>query len=76
MLEASFKKETYQFKIPAGTSRGILKQRPTWFLKVWDSECPYVFGIGECAPLVNLSIDDRPDFEDKLNEVCKHIESY
>lgn len=29
-----------------------------------------ITGIGECAPLKGLSIDDRPDFEDKLNETC------
>jgi len=76
MLKASFKKEVFQFKIPAGTSRGILKDRPTWFFKVWDSESPEVFGLGECAPLVKLSIDDRPDFEQKLQEVCDNIEFY
>lgn len=76
MLKASFEKKTYQFKIPAGTSRGILYDRPTWFLKVWDEQNPEVFGIGECAPLVKLSIDDRPDFEGKLENVCEYIEDY
>lgn len=76
MLKASFKKEIFQFKIPAGTSRGILYDRPTWFLKVWDESNPEVYGLGECAPLVKLSIDDRPDFEEKLAEVCGDIHSY
>lgn len=76
MLKASFKKENFQFKIPAGTSRGILYDRPTWFLKVWDESNPEIVGLGECAPLVKLSIDDRPDFEEKLQEVCDSINDY
>ncbi|WP_338409820.1 o-succinylbenzoate synthase, partial [uncultured Flavobacterium sp.] len=30
-------------------------------------------GIGECGILRTLSIDDRPDYEDKLKWVCKNI---
>jgi o-succinylbenzoate synthase len=73
MLRATFKKHTLQFKFEAGTSRGILKEKDTWYLSVWDDLDPNRIGIGECGPLKGLSIDDRPDFERKLEEVCKKI---
>ena len=31
------------------------------------------YGIGECNLFRGLSIDDRPDFEEKLNWVCNNI---
>lgn len=34
-----------------------------------DEKNPEVFGLGEAGPLMGLSVDDRPDFEEKLNEV-------
>jgi O-succinylbenzoate synthase len=74
-LKASFKKHTLQFKFEAGTSRGVLKNKDTWFIQVWDENDPLKIGIGECGPLKGLSIDDRPDLEKKLTEVCRQVES-
>ena len=45
------------FKIPGGTSRGILKTKDTWVLKIWDSEQPKIIGYGECSIIPGLSID-------------------
>ncbi len=42
------------FKRPAGTSRGILKTRPVWFLILEENGC---IGIGECAPIAGLSAE-------------------
>ena len=65
--QADFKKFTLKFKKPMGTSRGILFARDIFILALRYKE---KIGIGECAPLKELSIDDRPGFEDKLQEVC------
>ena len=46
---------TFHFKQPAGTSRGIYTTRQSWFLTVTDTERPGVSGVGECAPLPDLS---------------------
>ena len=51
------------FKQPAGTSRGIYTERRIWLVKVIDGER---VGIGECAPLPNLSCDDIPDYSEEL----------
>lgn len=58
------------FKRPSGTSRGVLTEKETWFLKISDGEN---FGIGECGILRSLSYDDRPDYEEKLKWVCNNI---
>src|SRR5690606_25972747 len=58
------------FKNPSGTSRGVMQTKGTWFIVIKDGDKT---GIGECSLLRGLSIDDRPDFEDKLNWVCKNI---
>ena len=65
-LNASFKKHVLNFKFRAGTSRGVLNEKNTWFIKVWDDTDTNTFGLGEAGPLVKLSIDDIPEFEDKL----------
>ncbi|MCF0192246.1 MAG: hypothetical protein HUK05_02255 [Prevotella sp.] len=49
---------TLHFRQPAGTSRGIYTTRQIWLLTATDGEAQ---GIGECAPLPDLSCDALPD---------------
>lgn len=76
MLQAKYSKYLLNFKQPAGTSRGILTEKETWFIKIWDSRQPEIFGLGECALFRGLSADDVPGYEDKLKGVCQHIDSF
>lgn len=69
-MRASYKKYVLDFKRPSGTSRGIMSQKETWFISLIDDER---FGIGECGLLRGLSVDDRPDYENKLKWVCDNI---
>ena len=69
-MTASYKKYILNFKRPSGTSRGVLTEKETWFLKISDGNS---FGIGECGILRSLSYDDRPDYEEKLQWVCNNI---
>ena len=71
MIKATYYKYILQFKTPSGTSRGILKNKETWFLYISKED---KFGVGECGLFRGLSIDDRPDYEDKLKWVCNNIE--
>ena len=73
MFKASFKKHIFQFITPGGTSRGVLKTKNSWFIQVFNTENSDVVGVGECSLLPGLSIDDRPDFEEKLSHVCVNI---
>ena len=70
MIKASYKKYILDFKRASGTSRGVLTQKETWFLIL---EKDSKKGIGECGILRGLSIDDRPDYEEKLQWVCQNI---
>ena len=72
-LKASYKKYTLRFKQASGTSRGILREKESWFLFLIDEQDPGVTGVGECGLLKGLSIDDRPDYEEKLQWLCTHI---
>ncbi|EZH75815.1 mandelate racemase [Aquimarina atlantica] len=69
-MNARYYKHILQFKRPSGTSRGILKTKETWFIVISDGTRK---GIGECGILRTLSIDDRPDYEDKLKWTCENI---
>lgn len=69
-MTATYQKYTLQFKRPSGTSRGVLKTKETWFIRLTENN---KYGIGECGILRGLSIDDRPDYEDKLKWVCENI---
>jgi o-succinylbenzoate synthase len=70
-LKASYKKYTLNFKLPSGTSRGVLKTKETFFIIIEDENQK---GIGECGLFRGLSIDDRPDYKEKLQWVCDHID--
>lgn len=69
-MKASYKKYILNFKRPSGTSRGVLTTKETWFLILEENG---KVGIGECGILRTLSIDDRPDYEEKLQWVCANI---
>jgi o-succinylbenzoate synthase len=74
MLKASYQKYQLQFIQPGATSRGIMTERTSWFLIVYNSENPAVTGIGECAPLPGLSRDDITGIEMKLDWLCNRID--
>lgn len=59
------------FKQPAGTSRGIYKTRKIWYLVLTSKKLPGKWGVGECAPLPELSCDASPDYEKKLRKYCE-----
>ncbi|MBT0608538.1 o-succinylbenzoate synthase [Aequorivita echinoideorum] len=69
-MTATFQKYILNFKRPSGTSRGIMNSKETYFIILRNEE---KFGIGECGILRGLSIDDRPDYEEKLKWTCENI---
>lgn len=76
MLQATFKKYTLQFKQASGTSRGILRTKDSWFIFLKETTQPDIIGIGECGLLKGLSVDDVPDYEAKVAEVCTKINQH
>jgi len=76
MLKAYYNKQIFRFRKPSGTSRGVLLDKNSWFIVVYDDQIPAKKGIGECSIIRGLSIDDRPDFEQKLLEAVNSISNY
>jgi len=70
MMRAEYKHYVLKFKRPSGTSRGVMTTKETWFIILENEDKT---GVGECGILRGLSIDDRPDFEDKLKWTCNNI---
>jgi o-succinylbenzoate synthase len=73
MLKATWYKHVLQFRQEAGTSRGVMHEKDTWFLHIWNEKHPEIVGIGECSLLKGLSVDDLPGYENQLEWLCKHI---
>ena len=65
---------TFHLQHPAGTSRGIYTERKSWMLEMTNDDLPGRKGIGECAPLPELSCDDIPEYEKTLRAVCDRFE--
>lgn len=74
-MQASYKPYTLHFRFPAGTSRGIMHHKTSWFLFL-KHEDGCATGIGECGLLQGLSPDDRPEYETMLSKVCRDIQDY
>jgi O-succinylbenzoate synthase len=74
-ISAAFYKHTLNFSFDAGTSRGVLRKKDSYFLKVWDPSKPDSVGIGEAGPLFGLS----PEFGEatvlKLHELVVALNS-
>lgn len=62
-----------KFKSPAGTSRGILTEKPTFFIKVYDEADPSKFGIGECSVFPGLSPEADGYYGYKLIELLANM---
>ncbi|NRT12651.1 o-succinylbenzoate synthase [Flavobacterium sp. 14A] len=69
-MKATYHKYILDFKRPSGTSRGVLTHKETWFVVL---EKDGKKGIGECGILRGLSVDDRDDYEAKLQWTCENI---
>ena len=61
---------TLHFKQAAGTSRGVYTTRKSWFVYLSDGQRE---GVGECAPLPDLSCDARPDYAEVLDNFCQSL---
>lgn len=79
---ASFQKQTFLFKQPSGTSRGILTEKHAWFITLSlinsTSLVTRHSSLGECSVIPGLSPDfiDFDSYELKLKTVCENINYY
>ena len=67
MIKAKYSKYDLQFKVPAGTSRGILNNKPIWILQLEKDE---KIGLGEVSYIAGLSCETEEEIILALNEIC------
>ncbi|MFD2515544.1 o-succinylbenzoate synthase [Pontibacter locisalis] len=72
-LRLSYTSHLLEFKFAARTSRGAIQNHKVFYVSVFSEDKPEEKGIGECAPLAGLSIDYRPELEDKIKEVVRLV---
>lgn len=70
MITAYWKKRILEFSTSRGTSRGIMKTKPSYYLILKDGADIF---IGECGLLPGLSIDDRDGYESVLDHVVSAL---
>ncbi|MGL1932757.1 MAG: o-succinylbenzoate synthase [Desulfotalea sp.] len=70
-MELKFTRNDLIFKRPAGTSRGVLKTKPTWYLELYDAGKK---GVGEVSLIPGLSIDDENFVEPELLRIGKNLQ--
>ena len=67
---------TLVFKQPAGTSRGVYTERRLWYIIIYGTHEGRRFtGVGECAPLFDLSCDYDAGYEAGLHEAARQVEA-
>ena len=71
-MQYTLSRTTFPFLQPAGTSRGILLDRTSWFVRLTDGTA---WGEGECAPLPGLSKDalEVEEYEALIHAACRQL---
>lgn len=72
-MKIEIRKHKLNFKFKAGTSRGAMTYKDSWFIKLFDNENPDVFGLGECGPLNGLSKDLNGDLEKEIEHCVNRV---
>ncbi len=70
-MKIDIEERVLHFKQPAGTSRGVYTERRIWLVTATDGDA---VGVGECAPLPQLSCDDIPNYGEVLRGFCDEVE--
>jgi o-succinylbenzoate synthase len=73
-LKTAIEHRCLHFHKPAGTSRGVYNTHDVWYVRVSSKENPQQFGIGECAPLHDLSCDFGDNYVVRLQDACLKLE--
>lgn len=71
-MKIEIEERLLHFKQPAGTSRGVYTERRLWLVSISDGDA---VGVGECAPLLDLSCDAlEPHIYNKvLRDFCDQM---
>ncbi len=70
-MRTQYKKHILQFKVPSGTSRGVLRNKYSWFLMLTDNSGN--IGVGECSVIEGLNPESLSDVEGYIEKICNKI---
>ncbi len=72
-MKITIEERVLHFRQPATTSRGVYTDRRIWLVTATEAGCQ---GVGECAPLPDLSCDALPKerYEEVLRRFCDQVE--
>lgn len=70
-MECRYQKHRLFFKVPGGTSRGVLSHKDSWFLILKNKE---KIGIGECSIIEGLSPETPQQVEAALAQISRNID--
>lgn len=74
MLQYAIFNSQLVFRQDARTSRGVYNTREVWYIVLTSPEYPGRIGIGECAPLPDLSCDAFPGYGQVLQTACRKLQ--
>lgn len=76
MLSVDYKKIVLKFNTPGGTSRGVLTEKPSWIVKIWNSQAPQIIGTGEVSIIPKLSPENESIIEQELKKLQTNAYEY
>lgn len=50
-----------------------MKEKVSWFIKIWDEQAPDISGVGECGPLPGLSPDHLPELPEIIDSIVSQF---
>lgn len=71
MFRATYTAHPLKFVRPAGTSRGVLKTKPCWYIQISSEDG--VTGLGEVSLIPGLSLEDPGECDIQIDHICKLI---
>lgn len=69
MRRVHWERRNLDFRFRAGTSKGVLTDKRSWYLYL--SRPDGQWAIGECSLIPKISPDDRPDYESVIDSICR-----
>lgn len=76
MLRISVCSRQLRFAFVARTSRGSLLRHKVWYVRIWEEIDPQVFGWGECAPLLGLSVESEAEVLRDLKAMALRLKNF
>lgn len=73
MYTAGYREFNLDFIKPVRTSRGVISRKSGFLISIAREDDPDITGTGECSTLAGLGYDDKAEYEDVLEGLCRNI---